>query len=57
MQVEANKRVLELYMKYRWPLIYGTDSHYIRHEDAILRQELLLSSGIENGYEDEFDLY
>lgn len=56
-QVEHNFKVLQAYKKYGWPLIYGTDSHYIRHEDAILRKELLLSSGIKNGYEDEFDLY
>lgn len=56
-QVEHNARVLKAYQKYGWPLIYGTDSHYIRHEDAILRKELMLSSGITNGYEDEFDLY
>lgn len=56
-QVAHNAKVLEMYRKHGWPLIYGTDSHYIRHEDAILRKELLLSSGIKNGYEDEFDLY
>ena len=56
-QIEHNKHVLELYRKLDIPLIYGTDSHYIRHEDAILRKEQLLSSGINNGYEDEFDLY
>ena len=56
-QVEANKKMLSMYKKHGWPLIYGTDSHYIRHEDAMLRKELLLSSGIDNGYEDEFDLY
>ena len=56
-QVEHNKKVLELYKSLKIPLIYGTDSHYIRHEDAVLRKELLLSSGIHNDYEDEFDLY
>lgn len=56
-QIEANKKMLAMYKKHGWPLIYGTDSHYIRHEDAMLRKELLLSSGIDNGYEDEFDLY
>ena len=56
-QVAHNAKILELYRKHGWPLIYGTDSHYINHEDAILRKELLLSSGIKNGYEDEFDLY
>ena len=56
-QIAHNAKVLDLYRKHGWPLIYGTDSHYIKHEDAILRKELLLSSGIKNGYEDEFDLY
>jgi DNA polymerase III alpha subunit len=56
-QVETNQKILSLYKKHRWPLIYGTDSHYINHEDALLRKELLLSSGINNAYEDEFDLY
>ena len=56
-QVRTNQKILSLYRKHSWPLIYGTDSHYIRHEDAALRKELLLSSGINNGYEDEFDLY
>lgn len=37
-------------------MIYGTDSHYIRPEDAALRKELLLSSGITHEYEDAFDL-
>lgn len=56
-QIEHNVRVLQTYKKYGWPLIYGTDSHYIRHEDAVLRKELLLSANIHNGYEDEFDLF
>ena len=56
-QIEHNKHVLDLYRRLDIPLIYGTDSHYIRHEDAKLRKEQLLSSGINNGYEDEFDLY
>lgn len=56
-QVATNEKILRLYRKHGFPLIYGTDSHYIRHEDAMLRKELLLSSGIRNGYEDEFDLY
>lgn len=56
-QAEHNAKALAAYKKYGWPLIYGTDSHYIKHEDAVLRKELLLSSGIKNGYEDEFDLF
>ena len=56
-QVEHNAKILNLYKELKIPLIYATDSHYIRHEDAALRKELLLSSGIHNDYEDEFDLY
>ena len=54
---EHNAKILKLYKELKVPLIYATDSHYIRHEDAVLRKELLLSSGINNDYEDEFDLY
>ena len=56
-QIEHNAKILKLYKELKVPLIYATDSHYIRHEDAVLRKELLLSSGINNDYEDEFDLY
>ena len=56
-QVEHNAKILKLYKELKVPLIYATDSHYIRHEDAVLRKELLLSSGIRNDYEDEFDLF
>ena len=56
-QIEHNKKILELYKQLHVPLIYATDSHYIRHEDAKLRKELLVSSGITTNYEDEFDLY
>jgi DNA polymerase III alpha subunit len=55
-QIEANTKILRLYAKYHWPLIYGTDSHYINKEDAALRKELLLSSKITYGDEDEFIL-
>lgn len=56
-QVKHNAKILELYRKLSIPLIYGTDSHYIRHEDKELRRELQLSFGIDNSYEDEFDLF
>lgn len=56
-QVETNMKVLRLYQKYHWPLIYGTDSHYIRKEDKVLRTELLASAGITYGDEDSFDLH
>lgn len=52
-QVETNMKVLRLYGKYHWPLIFGTDSHYIKPEDAALRKELLLSARINYGDEDE----
>ena len=56
-QIETNMKVLRLYQKYHWPLIYGTDSHYINKEDKILRTELMLSKGISYGDEDSFDLH
>ncbi len=56
-QVETNQKIQKLYQKYKWPLIYGTDSHYVYKEEKELRRELLLSSGITYGQEDEFLLY
>ena len=55
-QVETNQKVLRLYGKYHWPLIFGTDSHYIYPEEAALRKELLLSAKINYGDEDSFIL-
>ena len=56
-QAEHNMKILRLYQKHRWPLIYGTDSHYINKEDKVLREELMRSKGISYGDEDSFDLY
>lgn len=56
-QKETNMKVLRMYQKYKWPLIYGTDSHYINKEDKILHTELMLSKGITYGDEDSFDLH
>lgn len=56
-QVDRNKWMLELSKKHKWPLIYGTDSHYIYKEEKELRRELLLSAKITYGSEDEFLLY
>lgn len=56
-QIETNAKALRLYKKYHWPLIYGTDSHYINKEDKILRTELMKSANISYGDEDSFDLY
>ena len=56
-QIERNKWLLEMSKKYRWPLIFATDSHYITKEDKELRRELLLASKITYGNEDEFLLY
>ena len=55
-QVETNMKILRMYGRYHWPLIFATDSHYINKEDAALRKELLLSSKISYGDEDEFIL-
>ena len=46
-QAQHNMKVLRMYSKYRWPLFFATDSHYIYHEEAILRKELQLSRKIE----------
>ena len=56
-QKERNKWMVELSKKYRLPLIYATDSHYIYKEEKELRRELLLASKITYGNEDEFILY
>jgi len=56
-QKDRNKWMVELSKKYKWPLIYGTDSHYIFKEEKELRRELLLASKITYGDEDEFLLY
>ncbi len=56
-QKERNKWMVELSKKYRLPLIYATDSHYIYKEEKELRRELLLASKITYGNEDEFVLY
>lgn len=56
-QLNRNKWMVELHNKYKWPLIYGTDSHYVYKEEKELRSELMLSKGIKYGAEDEFLLY
>ena len=56
-QVAHNQKVLDIYRKTGIPLIYGTDSHYVYQSDSVLRDELLLSTGIENKYEELFKLY
>ncbi len=56
-QVERNKWMVDLHKKHGWPLIYGTDSHYVYKEEKELRRELLLASRITYGNEDEFLLY
>lgn len=56
MQVVHNQKILRLYNKYHWPLIFATDSHYIYPEQKILRKELQLSSRI-NVDDSDWDLY
>ena len=55
-QAEHNAKILKLYYKYRWPLIYATDSHYVFPEQKILRKELQLSSKIDMD-DSDWDLY
>ena len=45
-QIDRNKWMVELSKKYKLPLIYATDSHYIYKEEKELRRELLLASKI-----------
>ena len=56
MQAEHNAKVLRLYKKYKWPLIFATDSHYVFREQKILRKELQLSSKIDMD-DSDWDLY
>ena len=56
-QIDRNKWMIELSKKYKLPLIYATDSHYVYKEEKELRRELLLASKITYGNEDEFILY
>ena len=55
-QAQHNLKVLRMYSKYHWPLFFATDSHYIQHEDAVLRKELQLSRRIEMD-DSGWDLY
>ena len=56
-QVDRNKWLVELSKKYKLPLMFATDSHYILKEEKELRKELLLSAKITYGNEDEFLLF
>ena len=56
MQAAHNAKVLKLYQKYKWPLIFATDSHYVFKEQKILRKELQLSSKIDMD-DSDWDLY
>lgn len=54
-QIELNKRILELSKKHDIQIIAGMDSHYIYPEQKIDRSEVLKSKGIV--YENEDDWY
>lgn len=69
-QIQLNKRIVELANSHNWPLILGTDSHYVNKEDKMIRTELINS--VKNkktaattkqavpmalSHDDEFDLY
>ena len=45
-QAAHNMKVLRMYNRYHWPLFFATDSHYIFHEEAVLRKELQQSRKI-----------
>lgn len=46
MQVDYNKKILDLHNKYKIPLIHATDSHYIYEEDDKYRTIFLNGKGI-----------
>ncbi len=54
-QREVNEFLMKLYRKHGIPLIMGTDSHFIRPEDAALREHRLEANHIH--YEDEGGWY
>lgn len=56
-QIEHNQKILDLYQKYKYPIIYATDSHYIFPEEKIMREELMRSVKIQYPQEDSFDLH
>lgn len=55
-QAYHNAKVLKMYKKYGWPLLFATDSHYINKQDKILRKELQLSANV-NMDDSGWDLY
>lgn len=56
LQVEYNKKILNLHRKYRIPLVHATDTHYICENDAEDRDTLLKGKGIFYPEEDGFIL-
>lgn len=55
-QIRHNEKILKMYNKYKWPLFFATDSHYIEHSDSVLRKEFQLSSNIDLP-DSDWDLY
>lgn len=54
MQVDYNKKILELHNKYNIPLIHATDTHYIYPEDDKYRTEFLNGKNIYYSEEEGF---
>ena len=55
-QIEWNKKILELSKKYSISIIHGNDSHYIYPEQSKDRVEFLKGKGMNYGDEDSFIL-
>lgn len=55
-QMEWNKKILELQDKYNIPIIHANDSHYIYPNQSKDRTEFLLGKGMNYGDEDSFIL-
>ena len=56
-QKKHNELVMELYRKYKWPLLFCTDSHYVKPEDVYLRKELLASKKMDKIEDGSWKLY
>lgn len=56
-QREINEHIMRLYRKYNIPLIYGSDSHYVREADRALRQYRLEANKLFYADEGEFLLH
>lgn len=56
-QILHNQRIIDLHKQYKWPLICGTDTHYLKKEDKYLREEELTAKKMAMPDDGGWDLY